>query len=100
MSSNRLHISTLLIATYHDVKSGIYFPPFYVKTNIEALRTFEQDVKRQSQTSISLYPHDFTLELLGEFADDGTITPYTKPVILATGAEFTAQNMENHNVQS
>lgn len=96
--SERINLTTLLIATYHDLKSGIYYAPFYAKNRTEALRVFEQDLKRREQSTLALYPHDFTLELLGEFTDDGTITPYTKPVILATGAEFTTPQPELNNV--
>lgn len=77
--------------TVHDHKAAYYSPPFYARTNMEAIRTFAQAVNDPTH-DIGRNHSDFTLFELGEFNDQtGEITLLETKAALGNGVDFKAQ---------
>lgn len=77
--------------TVHDAKASYYSPPFFARTNMEAIRTFTQAVN-DPQHEIGRNHADFTLFEVGEFDEQsGQITVLKAPAPLGNGVDFKAQ---------
>jgi len=63
----------LKIFTIRDSKGEMYNTPFFRRTIGDAERTFHELVN-DDKTSVSKYPDDFDLYLIGDFDDQTGIT--------------------------
>lgn len=88
--AERIHYESFYLMATYDIKSKICSKPFAVKNKIEALRSFEQEIKQNKNSTLALYPTSFNLICIGKYTDDGTLEPFDKHETLANGAEFAA----------
>lgn len=83
---------TLGIYSIKDTKADAFLPPFFMRTNGEALRAFD-DCVQKSGTPLSDHPEDFHLFKIGYFDQDtGSITPASCPESLASAMDFKKEN--------
>lgn len=76
------------IYSIKDTKADVFLPPFFMRTNGEALRAFD-DCVQKSGTPLSDHPEDFHLFKLGDFdQDSGTLIPSVCPESLASAMDF------------
>ncbi len=54
------------IYSIFDTATAVYSPPFYQKSDGEALRTF-QDIAKNPETDIGKHPEDYSMFRLGTF---------------------------------
>lgn len=74
--------------TVHDGKAAFYSPPFYARTNAEAIRTFTQAVNDPNHEIGRNYA-DFSLFELGAFDEQtGLLSVLKSPAILGNGVDF------------
>jgi len=80
------------IYTILDTKAGAYLPPFYLRSNGEALRAFIDEVlNRDSQ--LGKHPEDYVLFEVGTFDEvRGTIDLLEPYNALARGTDFLTTN--------
>lgn len=72
----------------YDLKSLIYYPPFYLPTDAAAKRAFGDTVNDPS-TNISRHPADYVLYCVGTFNDaGGALEPISPRRHIADGASF------------
>lgn len=78
----------LEIFTVHDAKAEAFITPFFLPTDLMAIRTFT-DCVNDPQHMFGKHSHDFTLFHLGQFSvSTGTITLNHTAQVLGNGLEF------------
>lgn len=70
----------------YDEKACYFMPPFYCKTDAEAIRLFGFAVN-DPQSSLSQIPYDISLYRIGEFDDSNGFFETEKPVPIGRGSE-------------
>lgn len=78
------------IFTVHDAKAAYYLPPFFARTNGEAIRTFSQAVNDSSH-HIGQNHSDFTLFEIGEYDEQSGVITAKTPTPIGNGVDFKAQ---------
>lgn len=74
--------------TVYDSKAETYLNPFYMKNKGEALRAWTETVN-DNQSTMSKYPADFTLFLIGEYnPDTAQISMLDAKETIGNGLEF------------
>ena len=77
-----------IIVTIYDVKADFYFPPFFVHTKGEAVRSFGDEVKNEN-SPIGKHPEDYQLFALGEYIEQtGDIVVYENKERLALASDY------------
>ena len=76
----------LSVVVIRDSAAGAYMRPFYVVSEGQAIRSFQDEVNRKAEDNIMFsHPEDFELFLLGTFDDvDGSFSLLKAPKSLAT----------------
>ena len=76
----------LICVAVRDRKAEFFFPPFFCRTRVEAIRNFErlmQDPNRTGATS------DYEIVAVGKFDDQtGQFSVFNLPELLVSGADF------------
>lgn len=68
-----------------DTKVGAFLPPFYGRSDGEAVRAFETSIAIVD-SPLGRHPRDYVLYRLGWFEDDsGRLTPESHPVLVESG---------------
>lgn len=76
------------IFTVYDVMAGAYLPPFFLRTDGEAKRAFE-DCIRAPEHRFNAHPEQYTLFFHGEYDDEsGDFTLTEAPQALGNGLDF------------
>lgn len=70
----------------YDDKAAYFMPPFYCKTDFEAIRVFGFAVN-DGQSSLSQIANDVSLYHVGEFDDSTGMFEGIKPLPLCRGSE-------------
>ena len=83
----------LKIYTVRDHKAECYLPPFTMRTNAEAIRSFADSVVKPGPT-IHDHPEDFALYLVGEFDQISCKLVPCEMVSLANAVDF--KELENN----
>ena len=79
------------IYSIRDTKADVFLPPFFVRTNGEALRAFD-DCVQNPDTNLAKHPEDFHLFKIGYFdQDNGILEPCSCPESLASALDFVKQ---------
>lgn len=88
----------LNIFSIYDKKAVQYHQPFYAGNKGLALRMFQEIVEDQ-KTSISKYPADFSIWILGDYNEQtGEIHPKKMPEFLDEACNFVSRkNLESNN---
>ncbi len=82
----------LKIYTVFDSKPHAYLPPFFMKSNGEAVRAFS-DTVNNPESSFNKHPEDYTLFELGNYDEStGKIETFDAMVALGNAVEFLADN--------
>lgn len=72
----------------YDKKVSSYLRPAFAKSIVEITRQLEQVVK-QKDNSLALYPHDFALYKVGLFdEEEGVFVTMTKPEFVVEISSF------------
>lgn len=75
-----------LIVGVRDRSAQFFFPPFNVRTQVEAIRTFSKLMDDPNRTGSK---SEYELAVLGEFDDQtGLIVPEVVPRVIALGTDF------------
>lgn len=76
----------LSVVVIRDSAADAFMRPFYVVSEGQAIRSFQDEVNRKSDDNImNSHPEDFELFLLGSFDDnDGSFSLLKSPKSLAT----------------
>jgi len=84
-------MTLMKIYSVRDDKAAAYLPPFYARTNGEAIRMFQNSIA-DGQSNFAKWPADFILFELGEFNEDnGVITPLDAPKSLGSAVDLKQQ---------
>lgn len=70
-----------------DNKSHLYSPPFLSRHTGEAIRSFT-DLVNDERSSVSKYPGDYQLVMLGEFDDEAGMFINQKQVFLGGADQY------------
>ena len=71
-----------------DLTAAFFFPPFFVRSNVEATRIFERLLNDPSRTGAV---SEYSLFFIGEFDDQTGVTVVVNPEQMANGADFTKE---------
>jgi len=82
----------LLMFAVNDVKANAFSAPFFTSTKGLAVRMFS-DLAKDSRSSLSKYPDDFKLYLIGEFNDASGAVDSHKPEFICSGSEFVSNSI-------
>lgn len=90
----------LKIFSVYDTKAEFYHPPFFFRTNGEALRVW-MDLANDRSNQIGQYPQDFVLFEIGTFdPQTGSVEPCDPANIShGTAIEFQKQNPQGHIIR-
>lgn len=71
-----------------DAKVEAYLQPFFLRTRLEAIRTFTE-AANDGNSNIAKYPQDFVLFELGTYNDsNGTFSLHNAPLSCGCAIEF------------
>lgn len=80
-----------LIYTILDTKAAAYLPPFYMRSNGEALRAFSDEISN-GDSQIAKHPEDFILFQIGTFDEQtGELSPVS-PISLAKAIDLVVKH--------
>lgn len=84
------------ICCVRDVKSEVYGRPFFVPTTGMAIRSFDDEVNRESQdNAMNQHPGDFALFHIGEYNDgDADINSFAAPVCLIEAVQVLRKGLK------
>jgi hypothetical protein len=75
-----------------DAAVGAFLPPFFMRSHLEAVRSFGEAVGNQEH-QFAKHPKDYTLFHLGEFDDaSGFLSPETAPKPIISAQQAIADN--------
>lgn len=75
----------LLIIAVKDRSAGFYFPPFFVRSQVEAIRAFTSIMNQKERSGAA---SEYELAHFGDFDDgSGVFALETPPRVLANGAD-------------
>lgn len=79
-----------VVCAVFDLCVGAYAKPFFVQSEKAAVRSFVDEVRRQSPDNLlSVHPEDYALYKLGTFDDDqGKVVCLEPPELLARASSF------------
>lgn len=84
----------LEVLAVRDRSAQFFFPPFFVRTNVEGLRMFQKLMEDPARTGAK---SEYDLHQIGEFDDQtGAITPVMNIPVLANGADFGGPTTNGH----
>lgn len=76
----------LQVYAVRDRSAEFYFPPFFLRSQVEAIRAFE---RLMSDPQRSGAPSEYDLVLFGSFVDQtGVFTMETQPRVIANGRDY------------
>lgn len=83
-------MTTLVVCAVFDQCVSAYSKPFFVQTDRAAVRSFVDEVRRQSPDNLlSVHPEDYALYKLGTYEEDtGRFSCLDVPELLARAASF------------
>ena len=82
----------LEIFCFFDSKSGIFHPPFFMRTKEHAFRYF-QELCQKDENDFAKYPQDYSMFYLGSFDDVScSFSLETAPVSLALAVEYAGRD--------
>lgn len=71
-----------------DVKADFFNNPIALRTDMEAMRAFQEACRPGQETMISSYPEDYVLVHVGEFDNNnGVVYPCDTPAVVLTGID-------------
>lgn len=74
----------LVVLSVYDVVAEVFLTPFFLKTDAEGVRGFE-DACADQRTALFAHPEDYRLMRIGTFDDcSGVVSPET-PILLRNG---------------
>ena len=76
----------MIVVAVRDSAAGAFMRPFYMNSEGQALRSFQDEVNRKADDNImNVHPEDFELFLFGTFDDtEGSFDLLKSPRSLAT----------------
>lgn len=74
----------LVIMSVYDVCAEVFLTPFFLKTDAEGVRGFE-DACADSRSAIAAHPEDYRLMRIGTFDDFSGVVSSQTPVLLRNG---------------
>jgi len=78
----------LTMYALRDAKAGVYLQPFFKLTEPEAVREIVR-LTRDPQSMVSIFPEDYDLYQIGEYADTtGIPVPLETPRHIAKAIQF------------
>jgi hypothetical protein len=85
-------LNTQGVYSVRDIKADAYLPPMIMRTDGEALRSFESTCKTKDH-QFAQFPSDFVMVRIGDWDQyAGRIYPFETPKILGTAAEYVQKN--------
>lgn len=79
----------LKMYSIYDKQACFYYPPFFAKTDSEAMRMIHDVVVYGDESMLRNHPSDFTLNSIGSFDDNsGIFTSNEHPVLLLSNLVF------------
>jgi len=79
----------LKVYAIYDIKVQLFQQPFYMQTNLQAIRGFA-DLVNDEKSSLNKHPEDYRLFELGDYDEEsGTFKNTEQPVLLAEAMEYT-----------
>ena len=88
LNGGKPQASTSGMYSVRDAATEIYNVPFFAKTNLAAIRQFEQLAKDES-TDVHKYPDDFVLYRVGNWNEDTGWVEKENLIKLAHARDFT-----------
>jgi hypothetical protein len=78
------------VCAVHDSATQMFGRPFFVVATGQALRSFQDEVRTNTESDLHKHPSDFTLYHLGTFYDEsGQFELQAAPVMLVRGKDVT-----------
>lgn len=80
----------LICCSVLDHKTGAFMRPFFMLSEGQALRSFQDEVNRDEKDNIIYsHPDDFSLFLVGDFDDaDGRLSVVSPPKLISHAASL------------
>lgn len=78
----------LTIYTIYDSGISAHMQPFFMQSDGQAIRTFQDNVNSETQSTISKHPSDYTLFKIGTYDDNTAEIVCHTPVSLGNAKRF------------
>lgn len=82
----------LTMFAVRDRSADFHFPPFFMRSNVEAMRAFSQLINDKARSGA---PSEYELVSLAIFDDQQGLVEIIPRVVLASGADVAAQAVTN-----